>query len=253
MQNMKRTSKKKIPKTIFIQNFMVAFLLVIVICLCVAVTLVGEQQGRTIYTSYDDNLIQIDNSSDLEVQANIFEERYIAMLISSNSSNTLMLNANVVFQDSRGNEISNQKNNTILLHKGRTVLLFEIPSLDGKNAGNIQVSVRGEAVSNEAPIDPNKITYHETHEVDDNGVTTFHITGQNQNDSSVYELIGNVVGMKNGKIVAYASFAQEEVAAQDSFTANVKFLSTLNNKAEIVPMEYDELLMFTSMMSTDPS
>ena len=253
MKNIRKKEKKKLSKLVLIQNVVIGILLVIVICLCVAVTLIGEQRGNIRYTSYDDKLIRVDAPSDLKVQANIYEEQYIAMLVSTTSSETMMLYANVDFQDSNGSVISTQRDNTILLHDGKTILLFKIPGLAGRDAGNINISVTSEEVTNEVSLDPNKITYQESHEISENSDIHFTITGYNQNDSNVYDLIGNVVGLKDGKIVAYASFLQEEVGPQVSFTANVAFLSTLNNKAEIVSVDYDELLIFTSMMSTDPS
>lgn len=253
MKKRRKNEKKKLSRSVLIQNVVIGLLLVIFICLCVAVTLIGEQRGNIRYTSYDDKLIQIKAPSDLKVQANIYEEQYIAMLVSTTSSETMMLYANVDFQDSNGSVISTQQNNTILLHDGKTILLFDIPGLAGRDAGNINISVTSEAVVNEVSLDSNKITYQETHEISENNDINFRITGYNQNDSNVYDLIGNVVGLKDGKIVAYASFLQEEVGPQTSFTSNVDFLATLNNKAEIVSVDYDELLIFTSMMSTDPS
>ena len=126
MKKRRKNEKKKLSRSVLIQNVVIGLLLVIFICLCVAVTLVGEQRGNIRYTSYDDKLIQIKAPSDLKVQANIYEEQYIAMLVSTTSSETMMLYANVDFQDSNGSVISTQQNNTILLHDGKTILLFDI-------------------------------------------------------------------------------------------------------------------------------
>ena len=132
-------------------------------------------------------------------------------------------------------------------------MFFDVPELDDdKYAGTIDINVKTHKIKDTLEADLSKVTYQETHEVQDDGSTVFHVSGQNQNDATLLGLVGYVVALKDNKIVTYNSFTKERIGANEMFSFDITFhgMSTTQDD-KVSPVDYDELMIFSSFAMDD--
>lgn len=240
----KKKGNKNKNKIDIIQNTVIIVLSVVVVGLCVAITAQGGSNVR--YTSFNDSMIQINEVKNLNVSANIFEEQQLVVFLEPTSKNDLEVDVQVSFEDDDGKAITIDSTQATILSDGKNLMFFDLPELNNKYAGTININVEAHNTRDVLKADLSKITYQETHEVNDNGDTIFHITGKNQNDDIILGLVGYIVALKDNKIVAYNSFSQEKIEANETFSLDTNFHGQLAQEDEFVSVDYDKLMIFSS-------
>ena len=246
--------KKKINKNknnmVIKQNVAIVVLSVIVLCLCIAISVQGDNKPH--YTAFNDSMIQIDEVNDLKVTANIYEEQHLVVLLEPTSKKDIDVDVHVSFEDIDGKAISMDSTQATVLSDGKNLVFFDVPELnDDKYVGTIDINIETHNTEDVLKADLSKVIYQETHEVNDKGDIIFHITGQNQNDATILGLVGYIVALKDGNIVAYNSFSQDEVGAIATFDFDTEFHSMSTQEDEIVSVDYDELMIFSSFALDD--
>lgn len=239
--------KKKRSKKILKKNIII-IISVIILVLCIVLIVGAFNKDSVKYTSYDDTMISVDEANNMKVKANILDD-YLVVLLESVSNNAMDTDVQVQYNDIDGKAISMDSTNVTVLINGKNLLFFEMPELEERYAGDIIINIEAEATSFDLKADLSKITYQEEHEVLDTGETNFHITGYNQNNSSILGLVGYIVALKDGNIVAYNTVSQEKVEANGTFTSDVSFHGMINQNDEVVPVDYDDVLIFTSFVN----
>ena len=247
-QNNKNKNRNRSKRDI-IQNVVLVILAVVVLCLCIAITI--QSNNKSCYTAFNDSMIQIDKANDLKVTANIFEEQQLVILLESTSQDDIETEVQVEFKDADEKTISIDSTQTTILKDGKNMMFFDIPDLDEKYAGEIDINVKTYDAQGVVNVDLSKVIYQEIHEANDAGDTVFHVTGQNQNDAPILGLVGYIVALKDNKIVAYNSFTQERIEANQTFSFDTDFHGVLGQNNEVVPVDYDKLMIFSSFAMDD--
>ncbi len=243
--------KKKKNRADIIQNVVLVVLAVIVLGLCVALALQSDNSVH--YTEFRDSMIHINNDGNLKVTANIFEEQQLVVLLEPTSRKDIDVDVQVNFADADGKAITLDSTQATILSDGKNMMFFDVPELDDdKYAGTIDINVKTHKIKDTLEADLSKVTYQETHEVQDDGSTVFHVSGQNQNDATLLGLVGYVVALKDNKIVAYNSFTKERIGANEMFSFDITFhgMSTTQDD-KVSPVDYDELMIFSSFAMDD--
>lgn len=243
--------KKKKNRADIIQNVVLVVLAVIVLGLCVALALQSDNSVH--YTEFRDSMIHINNDGNLKVTANIYEEQHLVVLLEPTSKKDIDVDVQVNFFDADGKAITLDSTQATILSDGKNLMFFDIPDLDDdKYAGTIDINVKTHKIKDTLEADLSKVTYQETHEMQDDGSTVFHISGQNQNGATLLGLVGYVVALKDNKIVAYNSFTKERIGANEMFSFDITFhgMSTTQDD-KVSPVDYDELMIFSSFAMDD--
>lgn len=241
----KGKNKKSLKK-----NIIIIFISIVILILCVFFAIGDWNKDNVEYTSYNDEMISINEVDNMKVKANILDD-YLVVLLESTSKNAIDTEVQVQYSDMDGNAVFMDRTSATILTNGKNLLFFEVPELKKQYAGDITIDIETKETSFGLKVDLSKIIYQETHEVLDTGEINFHITGQNQNNSSILGLVSYIVALKDDNIVAYNTFSQEKVEANGTFTLDTSFHGMVNQDDEVVPVDYDELLIFTSFVNDD--
>ena len=244
----KRTRKRK---QINSESVVIAILLIILIFLIIILT-VSRVNSEVRSKDYVDDMIRVDNRVDyLDIKANIIQDSgSLVMLISSDASKLSMVTVNAQFLNDKDEVISDDQGSTFVMGNGQVIMNIILPNLDDDDyAGDVLLEITAEDSGSDDFVDVSKITYEETHDVLEDNTISFQITGTNNSDSLISYLEGSVVALKDDNIVAFNNFNLQDIDANATFSTTVGLPGVLFDDI-IVPVEYDDILIFTSSATT---
>lgn len=217
-------------------------LLIAVIVLAVMAIFKNNNSELTKYQFYDDELIEIDNQTSMKVQANIVNSNSLAVLISSDLDDFFLTKIEVTYFDDKQEKVSTATNELTVFDHGKQLATFLLPDLYEKYAGTINVKVTGEKTEN-GSISSSQLEMTETHSVDENLSTNFDVQVTNNSDDNIPGLLGEIVLLKNGKIVGYQNFDINELMAHATLSSDVVFEPSGTNSG-ILAVDFDEVNLF---------
>ena len=197
------------------------------------------------YKAYDDDLIKINNQTSMEVQSNIVNQNSLVVLVSS-SDTVAQVRLRVVFHDEDGKEVATKEDELNVLGNSKQLFSVEIPRLYEKFAGDIDIEVSQEEITNYDYVSSDNIKMEETHSVDADLLTNFVIQVTNNSNSNIGVFSGMIVLLENGKIVDFSSFTQENFVAGATVSLPVSFdFKVLDS--EFKAIDFDEVMLFPTV------
>ena len=219
-------------------------LFVAIVVLIVMLIFKNNNQELVKYKFYDDDLIEIDNQTSMEVQANIVSSNSLGVLLSSDSDNYMQVKIEVNYYDDNQENVFTDTNEFTVFDHGKQISMFLLPDLFEKYAGTIDIKVTGESVEN-GLISSSQIEMTETHSVDEASSTNFNIQTTNNSDVNISMLLGNVILLKNNKIVGYYTFSINDLMANSTVSSAARFDAILT-ESQPSPVDFDEVLVIPS-------
>ena len=247
MEKKKRKNKNKKVKKINAKIIITGILLLIAIVLVILLT-VNSVNSNVKSKYYTDDMIRVENNTDdLEIQSNVVQDSgSLVMLISSKASKPRAVTVDVDFFNDKGDIIYSDHVSNYVMDHGKIVLNIILPNLDEEEyAGDVILEVTDEKANDVDFADASNITYEESHEIAEDSSTVFEITGTNNSDTVISCLEGCIVAFKDDNIVAFNNFNTENIDSNSTFTNSISLSGVLSGD-EIVPLDYDEVLIFTS-------
>lgn len=225
----------------------IVFLLIVIIVL--SVFLVMRKSGGTDikYTDYMDQLIKVSETSGIHSIANIVDDDYLAVLVSSDTQGTRTVSANVTFYNDQNKKVFSDETTSVMMDEGQLFFVFNLPDLaEDEYAGAIDLKLtEGEEEGFDSLADVSKITYQETHNVNELQSTMFNVVGVNGNEYNVSGLFTNIVAVKSNKIVAYNSFSSDNILAGATFNSTVEIPPVLSGN-DSQPIDFDDIYIFAT-------
>lgn len=197
------------------------------------------------YKAYDDDLIKINNQTSMEVQSNIVDQNSLAVLVSSLDT-AAQVKLRVVFHDEDGKEIATKEDELNVLGNSKQLFSIEIPRLYEKFAGDIDIEVSQEEITNYDYVSSDNIKMEETHSVDADLLTNFAIYVTNNSNSNIGVFSGMIVLLKDDKTVGFSSFAQENFMAGATVSLPVSFDPEVVG-SDFKAIDFDEVLLFPTI------
>lgn len=238
--------RRKINSKIIVTAILLLFAIVLVILLTA-----NSINSNVKSKYYIDDMIHVENNTDnLEIQSNIVQDSgSLVMLISSKVSKPLTVTVNADFLNDDGDVIYSDQVSNYVMDDGKIVMNIILPNLDEEeHAGDIILEVTDEKANDVDFADASSITYEETHEIAEDNSTVFEITGTNNSNSVISRLEGSIVAFKDDNIVAFNNFNAEKIDSNSTFINSISLSNVLSGD-EIVPLDYDKVLIFTSSAS----
>ena len=93
-----------------IRYVILGILFVAIVVLGVMLVFKNNDDGLTKYQFYDDDLIEIDNQTSMQVQANITNSESLGVLVSSDLDEFFLVKIEVTYYDDNHNKFSTQTN-----------------------------------------------------------------------------------------------------------------------------------------------
>lgn len=232
-----------------IKNIVIGVMGVIILVLvCIVALGVFKGSCETKYKFYDDDLIRIENDSSLKVQANIFDNRSLAILVTSNNSKEIAGNVSVKAYDEDGNVLLNDSNYHIIFAKNRALSIFNLPDLEGKNAGKIEISIKEEDTDYKSEIDVSKVKYTTNYTVDDKKITQINVNLKNENTQNINKLSGYLIALKDNKIVGVNLIDAQNIGVNGTVTATTTLNSSVMSN-ELKALDFDKLELIVVSVS----
>lgn len=235
---------KKINKNM-IKNIIIVILSVIVIILS-CILIFGNKVIK--YKYYNDNLLTINNNSSFEVTANIVDYRSVAIILDSNEDKSLTGTINIKAYDDEGNEILNEENKHVIFPGCKAVSIINLPNLEEKNAGKIEIKVTENEDSYENQFDITKIKTQTNYTVDENKIVNVNLKLTNNAAEKINNIFGYIVAYKDDKIVAINSFNSNNIEPNTTYDTTVS-LSATNISNEVENLDFDKLDTIISFAS----
>lgn len=223
-------------------------LVVVIVVLGVMLVFKNNNDGFTKYRFYDDDLIEIDNQTSMQVQANIADLDTLVVLVSSKSEDNIEVSVSVDFYDENHQKVSTEELNLIVLGHGKQIFTLSIPELYEKFAGNIEVQVSENKVDNSIAISSDDIEMTESHSVDESLNTTFNVSMTNNSDVDITNFSGGILLLKEGKIVGFRIFSQNNFAAHSTVSSTSVFGTELVN-SQPTAIGFDEVILFPAIVN----
>ena len=231
-----------------VKYVVLGLLLVVIIVLGVMFIFKNRNEELVRYKFYDDDLIKIDNQTSMDIQANIADLDTLIVLVSSKSEDNIEVSVNVVFYDESYQKVSTEGLDLIVLGHGKQVFTLSIPELYEKYAGDIEVQVSENKVDNSVAISSDDIEMTETHTVDENLNTNFNVSITNNSDIDITNFSGGILLLKEGKIVGFRIFSQDNFAAHSTVSSTSAFGTELVN-SQSVAIDFDEVILFPAIVN----
>ena len=231
-----------------VKYVVLGLLLVVIIVLGVMFIFKNRNEELVRYKFYDDDLIKIDNQTSMDIQANIADLDTLIVLVSSKSEDNIEVSVNVVFYDESYQKVSTEGLDLIVLGHGKQVFTLSIPELYEKYAGDIEVQVSENKVDNSVAISSDDIEMTETHTVDENLNTNFNVSITNNSDIDITNFSGGILLLKEGKIVGFRIFSQDNFAAHSTVSSTSVFGTELVN-SQSVAIDFDEVILFPAIVN----
>ena len=241
----KEKLKKVTPQCIVI----VVLLIMITFMIIILLTSRSTIEVKNKY--YSDDCIKLENQTEnIHINANVVQSNgSLVMLVSSDASDPMMINIDVSFLNDSNEVVYSDRVSTLVMNDGQALLSTALPDLGDDYAGNILLDVDDDSTSFDDYVENSEITYEESHEVLEDNTTVFNITGTNASDTNIEHLAGWVVALRDDDIVAFGHFILDNVEANSDFSTEVQLHGILSDNT-VVPVQYDDLLIFTSSATT---
>lgn len=219
-------------------NIIIACLIIIICLILILISLVLIK-GKIKYKYYDDDLISVNNSTDLKVQANILDNNTLILLLTSNNAKTSNINVDVDFNNEEGKKLDTQTATQQIYAKNSSIFIFQIPHLKkDEYAGNISVNIQKDE-DDTSKIDISKIKCSVDDKTDETNVLSVNAKCTN-NDESISYLGGDFVVFNGDDIVGVSSFSKDNVQKEETFEVNSTFVSTNGTEK----LDYDKIKVF---------
>lgn len=227
-----------------IKTIVIICLSIVVVILLVCMLFVGNNKY---YKYYDDDLIEINNDSGFKVNSNIIYNQTLGVLLDSSDKESSIGKVKVTFYDKNGEKVFSDSISRAVYKGSATLFTFNLPSLEGDDyAGAIIVDVDKDSMENNNDnVAIDNINQVIEKNIDSDNSLSVKATITNKNNSDLSVLGGDIVALKDGKIVASSSFYQENVKANDSFNVEAKFPPYDSNKA----FEYDDIKLYITAIA----
>lgn len=229
-----------------IKSIVIICLSIVVIVLLICMLFV---KNNKYYKYYDDDLIEINNSGGFKVNSNIIYNQTLGVLLSANDKTSKIGKVKVTFYNKKGKEIFSDSMSRTVYGGSATMFTFNLPLLeDNDYAGTIKIDIDKESMeNNKTNVAIDNINQVIKKNIDSDNNLSVKATLTNNNSADLSVLGGDIVALKDGKIVAFSSFYQENVKVNDSFNVEAKFPPYNFNQA----FEYDDLKLYiTSIADT---
>lgn len=225
-----------------IKYVILGILLITVIILGVMSILKNNNSVVEKYQFYDDDLIHIDNQTSMKVQANIMNSETLGILISSDLDDFFLTEIEVTFYDDNQEKVSTSTNELTVFDHGKQFTMFVLPNLYEKGAGAIDIKITGKK-TNDGSVSSSQLQMTETHSIDESFSTNFKVQVTNNSKVDIPALLGEVVLLKNGKIVGYQSFTVYDLIAHSTLSSDVVFESD-RTASQTTAIDFDEVSLF---------
>lgn len=222
--------------------FVTVFLVIVIIVLSVLLFMSNDKE-KVLYPEYNNNLIHIEQPDNVTSYANILYDNYIALFSTYDISDIKQVKVTFTFYDSSDHVVSTEDLTNIARKDGKTFFLAEIPDLDGKYAGNIDIDISLSESNYEESADISKVTCKESYEVLDSNNTLFTIQGVNNTGFNLNNLSGNIVLIKDNKVVDQGYFNVEQVLAGETFSASYEVPAEIYGD-KLVAVDFDEVYVY---------
>lgn len=219
--------------------FIILGIIIFIIYSIVLVNVVKkDSHDKILYKYYEDSLIEINNSEESNIKAisNIIDDtRSLAILLTSNITQSKLANIEINYYDSENNVKKNEEFKLLIKNNDAVLGISKLPILDDGYAGNIKINITYENIEVDDSFNQN-INFNNTIKENENGLLKLEFSWQNNLDKDIKELSGFIVLVKDNKIIAYNSFFEENIMrngyvnfTRDFYSNNVKL------------SEYDEI------------
>ena len=225
-----------------IRYVILGILFVAIVVLGIMLVFKNNNDGFTKYQFYDDDLIEIDNQTSMQVQANITNSESLGVLVSSDLDEFFLVKIEVTYYDDSHDKVSTQTNELTVFDHGTQFAIFFLPDLYDGDAGTIDIKVTGEKTDKGA-ITSSQIEMTETHSVDDTLSTNFTVQVTNNSDVNIPGLVGQVVLLKEDKIVGYQTFDVNELMAHSTLSSDIVFVPNMKGSQSLA-VDFDKAIFF---------
>ena len=226
-----------------IKNIVMGVLGVTVLVLILALIFVKKADTIVKYKYYNDDLINIDNESFLDVKANILDNRRLIILLTSEKDVSCSGNLNVEIYNSENKKINENKSEYFVARNGGSIIEINLPELGENYAGTVKINVdKGNEIDDGNISGASELKYEVNKTIGEDNVTNLAINFTNNKEELKY-FSGVVVAFKGDNIVDFNVFYRENVEANKDFTINTSLTSSLTADGSI-PLEYDELKFY---------
>lgn len=208
---------------------------------CIKNNKLSKCQENIKYRHYEDSLIEKIASSDFDIITNTINNySNIAILLTSKIDEQIIAEVKINMTDDSNNSVKNITRNILLNNKASAIVIENIPELTSQYAGKIQIEVNKVDNVNVDSINFDQFTYNLNEAIIENNITQITIDWNNNSKDTVKTFGGNIVAIKDNKIVDIASFYAENILSGANFktTSNLKPKYT-SEKTTV--LEYDEL------------
>lgn len=223
-----------------IKNVMIGVLGVIILCLVFALIFVKKADTIVKYKYYNDDLINVNNESFLDIKANILDNRRLIILLTSDENVGSSGNLNVEIYNSENEKINENKSEYFVARNSGSIIEINLPELGENYAGTVKVNVGKENEIDDDNIpDASGLKYEVNKTIGEDNVTNLAIRFTNNKEEIKY-FSGTVVAFKDDNIVDFNNFHQENIAANKDFTVNASLTPSIKANGS-VPLNYDKL------------
>ena len=223
-------------KNVVINIIMFSFL-VIIIGLIYLNFFEKVEASNVTYKQYCDELIEINDNVMFDIDANFIDKNTLAILAHSQENTSMTAYVNVSFFDESGKEVGTQTASLFTFPDSYGIASIQVPKLDGKNAGKVEIQIAGLTVSDGNIADVSKISYETSGSVP----LTLIIT--NQGAQAVSGFGTEIVAFRDKKIIGFASVFRGSLSVGEEATEEI-YVFISNNGEDA--LQYDDLLIFTS-------
>lgn len=189
--------------------------------------------------------VKIVETAGYDITANtINNDNAVAVLLKETEGTNQMLKIKFDLLDENGNTISSEEQYLPILGNSYSVSSTPLTDEEGKSLGvktiEINISKEGDYMSQ---IQANLFDYESSNSIDGRKInTTLNIAYQGNENLSM--LSGNVVALKENKIIGLISFTKENVMANSTSTISVDPIEVLS--VEDATNSYDNILVFVN-------
>lgn len=230
--------KKKIKFTKdMIKNIVIVVLSIIVLVLS-CVLIFGNKVVK--YKYFNNELLTVDNNSSFEVTADVVDYRSVVVVLSSDVKKNLTGVVKVKAYDDSGKKLAEEETRHVILSGCKAVSIVNLPDLEDKNAGKIEVTVTENEDTYDNQFDVSKIYSKTDYKVDENKIVHVNLQLTNNASQKIQNLFGYIVAYKGDKIVAVNSFTGNNIEAGGSFNTSTD-LSATSISNTVKALDFDKL------------
>lgn len=199
----------------------------------------------TRYNDYEDHLIQITKEEQIDVKANIYDDKKsLAVLLASQLEENHLANIQVKVIDENEKEIYQKEEKVVLLGGAKTLARFSLPEITDTTLKDIDIQIKTENISITTDYDSFQFTPQINTKLGENKETNVEVKWSVSPSKTLNNVSGTILLMKDDKVVASTSFMEQKVE-QGSFITNAQFRNIYQNN-ELKALDYDKVEAFIS-------